>query len=582
MKLVFVLSLAAVLCALPAMAGRPKEGGKVSNRANIGDVQYTNEDYKRLDTFEAHRLTKADQIYAKGEYKQAYAEYDAFLLEFPKSQALAYALLRKARCLHLQNKRFEAIKAYQEVLEYFPNAATYAAPALYFIGLCHWENGSEDKAVSSWAKMAADREYSQHALGASAFNELGDYLWKQDKTEPAAQYHEQVATIFRTSNRDAANYAIGRVIEYYVRVKPDEPALRAFYAKVKTFAREPQAISGEVGANRDYWSQVQNAVRQFQGVFGANQESLRDNCLRYWTEAMAGKFGDWDDFQLNVIELQLALEKDTKKWMERLDNLFSKNQKPGDLDRIIRWIRVYREHKNKVAEYYNKLDLAKMTPEQIIHLMQIAYDEIQDATLGQSLFGRLPFDRMSDDAKVALAKFFAKRVFDKAKDLCMMCQDKERGKMELLRLYAGTKNDKEGLPLAEEMAKAPTYSQEALRIKADMLYASKQYEKAIAAYQQCDNPPANLWKIADCYAALGKLENALGQLREVENFFRQHSAEAALRIAGMYKRFGQRDQQIAALRNVLKKYPKSNQSSSAHQELEALGVRIGGGVDGNE
>jgi tetratricopeptide (TPR) repeat protein len=207
---------------------------------------------------------------------------------------------------------------------------------------------------------------------------------------------------------------------------------------------------------------------------------------------------------------------------------------------------------------------------------------VQDAALGQSLYRRLPFDRLSDDAKVALAKFFSRRAFDKTKELCLMCADKERGKMELLRFCAGIKNTQDGLPLAEELVKSPVYSQEATRIKAELLHVSHQYEKAIAVYQQCDNPPDNLWRIADCYAALGKLEPALNQLREVENFFRQHSAEAAWRMAGMYKRFGQRDQQIAALRNVLKKYPKSSQSSSAHQELEALGVRIGGGVDGNE
>ena len=34
-----------------------------------------------------------------------------------------------------------------------------------------------------------------------------------------------------------------------------------------------------------------------------------------------------------------------------------------------------------------------------------------------------------------------------------------------------------------------------------------------------------------------------------------------------------------SLRMVLKKYPKSGQSSEAHQRLEKLGVRIGGAID---
>ena len=68
----------------------------------------------------------------------------------------------------------------------------------------------------------------------------------------------------------------------------------------------------------------------------------------------------------------------------------------------------------------------------------------------------------------------------------------------------------------------------------------------------------------------------------MENFFKAFNSEAALRIAHVYGRAGQRELCIAALRAVLKKYPKSGQSSSAHEELEGLGVRIGGGVNTDE
>lgn len=564
-----------LVCAASAVAG-PK-GGKV----RVGEVEFTNEDYKRLDTFEAHRLTKADQVFAKGEYRQAFSEYDSFILEFPQSKALSYALLRKARCLHLDNKRYEAIKAYQEVLDYFPNVIQYAAPAIFYTGQAHWENSSDEKAVNTWAKMAADKEYSQHPLGAVAFVELADYLWKQDKPGDAARYYEQVAVTFRARSADAANNAIRRVVEYYIRVKPDEPALRAFYAKVKTFGNRPEVVTGEVAANRDYWQQIQGAIQQY-AQFAQDQQNLRDRYYEYWAKAMDGKFLDWDDFQINVADYHLAYEKDPKKWMERLDRQYNANQKAGDNVRTMRWMRAYREHKSKVTEYYQKLDFAKMSAAQLIDLMQFAYDEMNDAGMGRSLYGRLPFSSLSDGQKAELGKYFWKKQPDQAKDLFMMMADKEAGKMELLRCYAQDRNLKEGMPLAEDMTKSPTFSKEALQVKADLLFAGKLFDKAIPAYQMVDNPPNNLWKIADCYVALGKVDAAIGQLREVENFFRQHNAEAALRIAHVYGRVGMRDQQIAALRNVLKKYPKSNQSSAAHQELEKMGVRIGGGMDANE
>jgi tetratricopeptide (TPR) repeat protein len=223
-----------------------------------------------------------------------------------------------------------------------------------------------------------------------------------------------------------------------------------------------------------------------------------------------------------------------------------------------------------------------MSAAQLIDLMKAAYDDFADAGMGRSVYNRLPFNSLTDGQKAELGKYFWKKAPDQAKDLFMMMADKEAGKMELLRCYAQDRNLKEGLPLAEDLTKSPVFSKEALQVKADLLFAGKLYDKAIPAYQMVDNPPANLWKIADCYVGLGKIEAAVGQLREVENFFRQYNAEAALRIAHVYGRAGMRDQQIAALRNVLKKYPKSGQSSSAHQELEKMGVRIGGGVDANE
>ena len=571
----------ALLLAVGTAGAGPQKDGNRPGKARVNEVQFANEDYKQLDTFEGHRLTKADEVFGKGDFKRAYAEYDSFVLEFPQSKALAYALLRKARCLHLDNKRFEAIKAYREVLDYFPNVVGYAAPALFYTGQAHWENSDNEKAVAAWAQMAADKEYSQHPLGATAFNELGDYLVKQDKADDAARYYQLVAANFRTSNGTAANYAIGQTVHYFVRVKMDEPALRAFYVKVKTFDSQPQRVAGDVATSRDYWGRVLDAVKRNQ-EFPADQPALRDRYLKYWADALDGKFGDWDEYQISLAALRLAHEKDTPKWIERLDKQFTGHQKPGDNARVTQWIRLYREHKNKVAEYYGKFDFARMNAAQLITLMKTAYDDVGDAQMGRSVFQRLPLSQLPDAEKVNLARYFWAKSFDIGRDLCQMLQDKELGQMELLRYYAGEKDAKNGLPLAEAMAKSPTYSAEALTIKADLLYATKQYEKAIPAYQMCDNPPDNLWKIADCYEKLGKLEQAIGQLREVENFFKQYNAEAALRIAHVYRRANQRDQFIAALRAVLKKYPKSGQSSAAHQELEKLGVRIGGGVDAGE
>ena len=50
-------------------------------------------------------------------YKQALPLYETFVLEFGKSPAVPYALLRVGRCHHKLARRNQAVKAYQEVLE---------------------------------------------------------------------------------------------------------------------------------------------------------------------------------------------------------------------------------------------------------------------------------------------------------------------------------------------------------------------------------------------------------------------------------------------------------------------------------
>src|SRR6185295_3966883 len=104
-----------------------------------------------------------------------------------------YALLRKGRCLQLDNKRFDAIKAYNEVLDYFPNALRYAGAALYYIGVCHWDNSDSKEAMKSWAEMASDADYRKHFLAAGAISRLADNLLQQGKLPEANEYYKQAA-----------------------------------------------------------------------------------------------------------------------------------------------------------------------------------------------------------------------------------------------------------------------------------------------------------------------------------------------------------------------------------------------------
>jgi tetratricopeptide (TPR) repeat protein len=157
--------------------------------------------------------------------------------------------------------------------------------------------------------------------------------------------------------------------------------------------------------------------------------------------------------------------------------------------------------------------------------------------------------------------------------------------MELLRFchWRAQKRERsgaeKGLALAAALVTIPQYAKEVWWMKAEILQSINKFAEAISAFQSADSPPRTLWKIADCYVALGKREQAIAQLREVENFFQNEASQAAWRIACIYREAGDQKQYVAQMRGVLKRYPKSKESSSAHRELERLGFKIGGGVD---
>ena len=536
------------------------------------EAAITSEDFKRLDTFEGHELTKADQAFAAKDYRNAGAAYEAFLLQYPKSPATAYAVLRKARCLHLDKKRFEAAKAYTEVLDYFPNAINYAAPALFYLGVCHSENGNVEEAMKAWSEMAHDKDYRKHYLAAGALTGLAGNLLKLNKPGEAATYYEQAAVDFRKSNPEVARDAIIQVMRIRILIEPNQPKLREFYEQVGTFESDPGKPD-----EKNYWYRIRLYLK-LSGKFADSETKERDRCYRYWADAMEGKFPDWDDFQIDIANYRRVYENNPNKWMERIERQFRTYQKEGDYGRIVKWIGLYAGQNKKVQEYYAKLDFAKMNNRQLQDLLRVLFDEVQDAGMARNVFSKLHLDAMTDNERCQLAQYLWSRDESCVEQTCQSLTDKDRGRMELLHYYQWRHNAVKGLLLAAEAIKVPATAKEAYWIKAELLQYSGKFTEAIAAYKSADNPPQNLWRIVECQLALKQLDQALQQLHEIENFFKDQAPEAALRIAHLYQ--NDRQKNITLLRGVLTKYPKSSQSSTAYQELRAMGVDIRrGGVD---
>jgi tetratricopeptide (TPR) repeat protein len=495
-----------------------------------------------------------------------------------------YAVFRKARSLHLDEKRFEAVRAYEEVLDYWPNAINYASGALYYSGLANWQNGDEEKAMRDWKEMAQDVDYSQHPLAGDAKLRLAGYLQRKGDVKNAFIYYNEVAIDFRWKAPGAADEAIRRVWPTFIARK-DEAGLRAFYRKVGTFGRYRE-VPEDLSNDRRYWDTVCDGVNRRARDLERSAKKDEKKAIeeleafyRYWVGVADGRFQDSDDYQLTMIRWYNVFEKSPAKHIERMDALFKANEKPDDWNRIIRWISLMVPYKQKAMEYYQMLDFKRLSYGHILSVMKLLYERINEPAVARGVFERIKFDQLTDEQLADLASYFSRRDTEIMFMLYDRIRDREFAQMCLLRYFEGKKDLEKALPLADALQSCPTFAEEAIWIKAGMLKQARRYEDALTAYRQSNRLPDAIWKISECYVGLGKLDLAIERLREIENFFAGSAPEAAMRIASLYRSHKQKKSYVAQLRYVMKKYPKTRQSSAAHQALEDMDVDSGGGTD---
>ena len=578
-----IIVLAALVTGLAAAAERGQE------------TSLSSAERAKLDTFEGISIDKADKVFAAKEWPWAVAEYDAFIVQFPESKITPYAILRKGRSLQEAQKRFEAIKVYQEVLDFFPDDVKYAAAALFRIGESHMQSGDVPKAMKAWFDLSEDADYVKEPLGAAALNGLAENLINQGKADEGIERFEQVAVDFREANPEAARAAIAKVVPHHIRTKPDNGKLRGFYVLVRTFQHGPQEPGADVATDEAYWAAVRREIGR-NDTFTDVQKGEREAFYRYWAGQLQAALKDNDDQQIAIANYLRVADGDAVAWAQRLDRHFAAHQKAGDYGRIGRWVGLFATDTAKADEYYRQLDFAKMSNADILAIVYAIVENKGDAGLAGNTFGKLKLGEMKDDEKQAICNWMRDRwqvpvTRDLALRACLGFTDAAKGKMAALRYIhwrcqhghvRSAADIPEGLAIAAEMQKVPDTTQEAHVLGGNLLQWSGKYEQAITAYQQADSPPQTLFWTAECLAKLGKLEPAVAQLREVENFFKEQAPAAALAVAYLYRDAGINEKYVRSLRGVLKRFPKSGESSQAHQRLEEMGLPIGGGVDAEE
>jgi tetratricopeptide (TPR) repeat protein len=507
----FVICHCLLLAGL-ASAGAPKEW----------HWQLSTERYKQLNVFERAQYDRAAKLLEDDNYAAAATEFEKFKVQFPESPALPSVLVLRGYCLHLGKFRNKAIKAYAEVLDYFADQPEAAAPATYFTGVAHVENGDIRKGLQVLKQMVDDPRYQKHMLAAGGLRRLADNYFENKEYDLAIKYWKQTVKDFGQTNPWEAPRARDNVTVYYIKNKE--------YASYNAWLLNDE--------NKD-----KPEAHKWMGT----------NVIDLGRQAFAWNSGHYNNFQQKErTEAARACYEyfQTKKpWFEKTKDLWTY------YDRAVTFL----------AQCYQDKKERDKVVEDAVTLIRTEQDKAQ----ANNKYAWL-VDRLREGGDYLRALYCAQLI-----------ADAPFAAYKQYEVYHAQSKWNEALGRLMDIEKMPNkeWAYRAMDQRARVYRENLgQYDKAIELYRQISQPPRTLWDIQDCYMRWGKLDEAITTLTEIENSFPTDAARAAWHKAHYYDQANQSKKAIAIARKILKAYKASPEASRAHQLLEKYGVPTGGGV----
>jgi len=486
------------------------------------------EHFKRLDLLQRSEYQKAARIHNDKDYKGAVPKWEKFRLEFEDEldeDILAYVIFMKGYDQLLARNRHDAIKIYTEVLDFFPNTTWVAAPALYFRGISHFENGDTRKGYNDMKLMVEHDAYRHHSLAAGALRRLADNHWRNKEVARAIKYWKQTHADFTESNPTEASQAADNVVDYYIRGQK--------------------------------YDQILN--------WRTNDENREDPGHRRGV-------ADW--------VYKRAINGFRHVWGEYYTTLSSKKQKQADIKAFLAWYARQRT-------YYEKSDLWPYLTQLMYFHCYVGYDKkLRDALVTETTTF-IKTCKAKDSDKQARYLWVFDRLRDAgdilaARALLAVISDRHTAlwkEYELTGSYE--KKWKEAAAILErlENMQSEYWTKRARRTRAD-IYRQHigRYEQAIKIYHEIAEPPGTLWSIQECYRKWGKTKEAHATLVEIAAMFPPLAPQSVYQQAEYSRADGQNKNAVALYRQILKAWPQAPQASSAHQRLEEYGISTGGGV----
>lgn len=472
---------------------------------------------------------------AANEWKKFQVQFEFDAVDPVEDAVNAYVLFMQAYSLQGARDRNTAIKQYNEILDLFP-AETWLTPAAqYMIGKNYLDNGEASRAKRVFEEMLDTPEMADHALAAAANLHLGNYYWKHGKYTTATGFWKQ-----------------GTSKHFKEIARPDYDAQRALIMDSYALLGKWKELADFIFDGLD----EKNVDARYKAVIG-----VEDRFGTWWVR------NNWNNWYWNLRwpegkendrrAAQKIFDQSLSKWHEWLKPVFT----AADHE----WVWAIRAFRYRRA--WSEKEARKMVDELTALLKKSPKKDVEPRA--KELIYLLADFKMYTEAHMLVPL-----IASTTQQLWMTFEiDIRAGKMDacVLTLETLISNVDPAVSLAGKKKLAWLYK--------DRIH---DYEKALKLYQDISNPPETLWSIQECYRRLGKKPQAFATLEEIA-FFPDQKAAAFWRIAEYHREDGNKEMAIAYYRRLLSQpeLKKSNESSWAHQKLEAWGIATGGAV-GNE
>lgn len=502
----------------------------------------TAEHIKQMSTFERAQYTKALQLLNAGQYRAAATEFERFILQYQSSDMKPYMIFLRAYALYMAKDRNKAISIFNEVIDYYPGVVDAAAPALYYRGMAASDNGDYKLSMRTMKELVDDEDYAEHPVAAAASLQLVRNYWRNKEPEKAAQYLCSIFEKFRkTSPRTAErarNYyiayclATGRKAEYqkwYLQNYAEEAVEKKLSKDHFRADMVCLAYDQIMPSHKYYWNYtVDNLMQNYLGTMKKGTDPLAEvwALLQEFRPCFEKSDRMWDWYSRSLALLAgrkfISAEKfedlvsETCKFIASVPDGDSKNRQENRFKEIVKDL-IARGSFNQALYVNNRIKDPKAR----------AWNEYE-VLLGTGKW---------QDAIAQLDKIVA------------TYKDDER-----LVKDAGYRK---GWILRERLNK---------------------FDEAAEVYKGINDAPTNLWQVVECYRRKKDVDKTIRQLIEIENAFPDSGSRAAWERAEFQHRMGNKAQAIKEGRYIMKRYPKSKESSFAHQLLEKYGIETGGGV----